>query len=143
MGVTSQMVVGLCQRLQRKVRIIHNDLCIWEWSPEKTPHGAMIVFSVWGDHAFFYKDTLGAQTLKVGNVSSIPEVKLAYRLDYERVPDRDMEEWEESCFQNSPPMAKIDDSLKRCPHNRKRESWRTYGIVSNEEWLSRGRSPVS
>ena len=75
----------------------------------------MIVFSVWGDHAFFYKDTLGAQTLKVGTVSSIPEVKLACRLDYERAPYRDMEEWEESCCQNSPSVAKSGNAPKGLP----------------------------
>ena len=46
----------------------------------------MIVFSVWGDHAFFYKDTRGAALLKVAPPPRIPELKLACRVDYERVP---------------------------------------------------------
>ena len=29
-GVTAQMVAGLCERLGRKVRVIHNDTCVFE-----------------------------------------------------------------------------------------------------------------
>jgi hypothetical protein len=105
------MVVGLCERLGRKVRVVHNDTCIYEWTPERQHRGEMIVFSVWGDHAFFYQDARGAQTLKVGKVSAVPAVKLACRLNSERVAYADMEPWESkgmpgSCCPNSPPVAK-------------------------------------
>ena len=85
-GVASSMVVALCERLGRKVRIIHNDRCIWDFTPPKTTKGEMIVLSVWGDHAFFYKDTIGAQLVKMAPVYAVPEMKLACRLEYERVP---------------------------------------------------------
>ena len=95
----------------------------------------MIVFSVWGDHAFFYKDTLGAQTLKVGNVSSIPEVKLAYRLEYERAPYRDMEEWcqEKSTLFKTFRTTRIDDAIHylREAKMRIRVRYRTPTLVSS------------
>jgi hypothetical protein len=94
-GVASQMVVALCERLGRKVRIIHNDRCIWDFTPERPQHGEMIVLSVWGDHAFFYRDTHGAQGVKMAPVAAIPELKLASRVDYERVPYSEMEPWPE------------------------------------------------
>ena len=88
------MVVALCERLGRKVRIIHNDRCIWDFTPEKKQWGEMVVLSVWGDHAFFYKDKLGAQTIRMAPVSAIPECKLACRVDYERTPYGEMEPWD-------------------------------------------------
>ena len=93
-GVASSMVVALCERLGRKVRIIHNDRCIWDFTPEKKQWGEMVVLSVWGDHAFFYKDKLGAQLIRMAPVSAIPECKLACRVDYERTAYGEMEPWD-------------------------------------------------
>ena len=93
-GVASSMVIALCERIGRKVRIIHNDRCIWDFTPEKKQWGEMVVLSVWGDHAFFYKDKLGAQTIRMAPVSAIPECKLACRVDYERTAYGEMEPWD-------------------------------------------------
>ena len=72
----------------------------------------MIVLSVWGDHAFFYKGTHGAQTLKVAPVEKIPEVKLACRVDYEAIPYDEMEPWSPDATGKHLRTTRIGDALE-------------------------------
>ena len=116
-GITLQMVIELAERLERPVRIIHNDRQIYDkWPstvayPPPSWHGReWIVISVWGDHAFFYEDVAGAQTLKVAAVKPPPELKLMNRVRSvdesgeeidTRIPYHDLKPWSEEAFKEA------------------------------------------
>jgi hypothetical protein len=88
-GVTSQMLFGLAQRLGRPVYVIHNDRKVYTFKPSgwdeavNKDHSTAIVYNVWGDHAFFYKPqtACNAQKLAVRPVAEVPERCLAVRGD--------------------------------------------------------------
>ena len=104
LGPNSAMIIELCRRLGRRCRIIHNDICIYDFVPDTPGPDSMVVWAVWGDHVFFYKDSAGAQTLKVRRPKDDGEPVLQSRneLDgdaaYRRVEFKDMVEWDLDCF---------------------------------------------
>ena len=93
----------------------------------------MIVLSVWGDHAFFYKETLGAQLLKVAPVEKIPEVKLACRVDYEAVPYDEMEPWSPDATGKRLRTTRIGDALEflRASNKTFRAKYKTSSSISS------------
>ena len=104
LGPNSAMVVELCRRLGRRCRIIHNDTCIYEFLPENPSADSMIVWAIWGDHVFFYKDVKGVQHLKVmsSKDASAPVLQTRNEYDgdvaYKRVEYKDMEAWDSGRF---------------------------------------------
>ena len=66
LGPDSRMVIELCRRLRRRCRIIHDDVCIYDYTPENWEkdadhhrNDAMVVWAVWGDHCLFYQPIEG------------------------------------------------------------------------------------
>jgi len=92
----------LCRRLNRRARIIHNDRCIYDFTPEgyetEERSACMVVFSVWGDHCMFYRDTRGASCMPVQSVKEVPQFELVVRQEYDRTPYDEMRPWSPEAF---------------------------------------------
>ena len=109
-GVTSHVIIELARRLDRPVRVIHNDRCIkdfvpnkyLEWAERKHQDHTCLVWNVWGDHAFFYQTTMGmtAMNMRVVEPETVPTVRLQVHPDdmTERRAFADMEPWSPAAF---------------------------------------------
>ena len=86
-GITTTMCAEFCNRHTIALRVLYKSAIIYKNDVDNRHGNApTMIYSIWGDHAFFYRDTKGAQTVKMAPVSAIPEAKLACRVDYERAP---------------------------------------------------------
>ena len=121
LGPDSRMIIELCRRLGRRCRVIHNDVCIYEFIPENPSKDSMIVWAIWGDHVFFYKDVAGAQFLKVMQPmdATAPVLQTRNDLDgetgYRRIEYKDMQAW-------------CPDRFKELYHKKESATFRTSDI---------------